>query len=78
MTDENVVERVCLLAVMKKEPTETLKDVQHMLVDTGMFDMKECKSLFKRLKEEEYLSQSGSLTMKGLLQAQKAQEMFQQ
>ena len=43
MNEENVVERVCLLGLMKKESDETLSDVQAMLVETGMFDMKECK-----------------------------------
>ena len=63
MNDENVVERVCLLALMKKEPDETLKDVQKMLVDTGMFEMKECKVVFKMLKDQNSIS----LKMVGLL-----------
>jgi len=78
MNEENVVERVCLLAVMKKEPDETLKDIQNMLVETGMFDMKECKEVFKQLKEVQYLSESGSLTMKGVMEAKLAEEMFKQ
>ena len=78
MNDENVVERVCLLALMKKEADETLKDVQDMLVDTAMFDMKECKKVFKMLKEEQYISESGGLTMKGVMEAKVAEEMFKQ
>ena len=78
MNDENVVERVCLLALMKKEPEETLKDVQGMLVETGMFDMKECKKVFKMLKEEQYISEDAGLTMKGVLEAKVAEEMFKQ
>ena len=77
MNEENVVERVCLLALMKKEGDETLSDIQKMLVDTGMFDMKECKQVFKMLKEEQYIS-NGSLTMKGILEAKLAEEMFKQ
>lgn len=77
MNDENVVERVCLLALMKKEPDETLADVQNMLVETGMFDMKECKQVFKMLKEEQYIS-NGQLTMKGVMEAKLAEEMFKQ
>jgi hypothetical protein len=77
MNEENVVERVCLLAVMKKEPEETLLDVQKMLVETGMFEMKECKKVFKMLKEEQYLS-SDKLTMKGIMEAKLAEEMFKQ
>ena len=78
MNEENVVERVCLLALMKKEPQETLKDVQKMLVDTGMFDMKACKKVFKVLKEDQYISEDGGLTMKGVMEAKLAEEMFKQ
>ena len=47
MNEENVVERVCLLALMKKEPRgNTRKMFKICLVETGMFDMKECKSCF--------------------------------
>ena len=77
MNEENVVERVCLLALMKKEPEETLLDIQKMLVNTDMFDMKECKKVFKMLKEEQYLS-NDTLTMKGVMEAKLAEEMFKQ
>ena len=77
MNEENVFERVCLLAVMKKEPEETLLDIQKMLVDTGMFEMKECKKVFKMLKEEQYMS-NDTLTMKGVMEAKLAEEMFKQ
>ena len=78
MNEENVVERVCLLALMKKEPDESLADIQKMLVETGMFEMKECKEVFKNLEEEQYISESGSLTMKGVMEAKVAEEMFRQ
>ena len=78
MNEENVVERVCLLALMKKEPEETLLDIQKMLVDTGMFEMKECKEVFKNLEAEQYISTTGSLTMKGVMEAKLAEEMFKQ
>jgi hypothetical protein len=78
MNEENVVERVCLLALMKKESKETLPDIQKMLVETGMFEMKECKEVFKKLKEEQYISANGSLTMKGVMEAKVAEEMFKQ
>lgn len=79
MNEENVVERVCLLAMLKKEPGESLKDVQAMLVETGMFDMKECKRVFKMLKEQQYISaESDQLTLKGITEAKAAEEMFKQ
>ena len=77
MNEENVVERVCLLALMKKEPEETLGDVQKMLVETGMFEMKECKEVFKQLQEGQYIS-NNKLTMKGVMEAKLAEEMFKQ
>jgi len=77
MNEENVVERVCLLALMKKEPEETLLDIQKMLVNTDMFDMKECKKVFKMLKDEQYIS-NDTLTMKGVMEAKLAEEMFKQ
>ena len=78
MNEENVVERVCLLALMKKEPEETLSDIQKMLVETGMFEMKECKEVFKNLEAEQYISVNGGLTMKGVMEAKVAEEMFRQ
>jgi len=78
MNEENVVERVCLLALMKKEPEETLLDVQKILVETGMFEMKECKEVFKKLEAEQYISATGGLTMKGVMEAKLAEEMFKQ
>ena len=77
MNEDNVVERVCLLAVMKKESDETLSDVQKMLVETGMFEMKECKKVFKMLQGEQYISNE-QLTMKGVMEAKLAEEMFKQ
>ena len=48
-----------------------------MLVETGMFEMKECKQVFKMLKEEQYIS-NDTLTMKGVMEAKIAEEMFKQ
>ena len=78
MNEENVVERVCLLALMKKEATETLDDIQKMLVETGMFEMKECKAVFKMLKDKQYITEDAGLTMKGVMEAKLAEEMFKQ
>ena len=77
MNEDNVIERVCLLAIMKKEPNETLKDIQKILIETGMFDKKECSRVFSLLEEQEYISNE-NLTMKGVMEAKLAQEMFQQ
>jgi hypothetical protein len=78
MDEDKIVEKVCLLALFKKRPNETLKDIQAMLVDTGMFDMKECKRVFKVLKSEKYISENNELTLKGITEAKDAEEMFKQ
>ncbi|UFH58544.1 hypothetical protein [Sulfurovum mangrovi] len=78
MDEDKIVEKVCLLALFKKRPNETLKDIQAMLVDTGMFDMKECKRVFKTLKSEKYISENNELTLKGITEAKDAEEMFKQ
>jgi hypothetical protein len=75
--DKKILKQVTLLGIYKKKPDETLNDVRVMLVDTGMYDMKEAKQVFKMLKEEYYLL-DGALTLKGITAAKEAEEMFKQ
>jgi hypothetical protein len=75
--DIDILKKVTLLGIYKKKPDETLNDVRVMLVDTGMYDMKEAKQIFKTLKEEHYLL-DGALTLKGITEAKAAEEMFHQ
>jgi hypothetical protein len=75
--DKKILKQVTLLGIYKKKPDETLNDVRVMLVDTGMYDMKEAKQIFKELKEEHYLS-DGQLTLRGITEAKAAEEMFRQ
>jgi hypothetical protein len=75
--DKKILKQVTLLGIYKKKPEETLNDVRVMLVDTGMYDMKEAKQIFKALKEEHYLL-DGALTLKGITAAKEAEEMFKQ
>jgi hypothetical protein len=75
--DIDILKKVTLLGIYKKKPDETLNDVRVMLVDTGMYDMKEAKQIFKTLKEEHYLL-DGALTLKGITEAKVAEEMFRQ
>jgi len=75
--DKKILKQVTLLGIYKKKPEETLNDVRVMLVDTGMYDMKEAKQIFKALKEEHYLF-DGALTLKGITAAKEAEEMFKQ
>ncbi len=75
--DTELLQQVTLLGILNKKPDETLKDVQVMLVGTGMYDMKEAKQIFKKLKAEKYLV-DGALTLKGLTAAKEAEGIFKQ
>ena len=75
--DIELLKQVTLLGIMKKKPEETLNDVMVMLVDTGMYSMKEAKQIFKELKADKYLV-DGQLTLKGITEAKVAEAMFKQ
>lgn len=75
--DMDILKKVTLLGIMNKKPDETLKDIQVMLVATGMYNMKEAKQIFKQLKAEKYLI-DGQLTLKGLTGAKEAEALFRQ
>jgi len=76
--EELVIEkRVFLLAVAKREEGETLNDVVDMLVETGMFDLKEGKKVLKELKEANYIV-GENLSMMGVMEADKAEKEFRQ
>ncbi len=67
--------RVLLLAILKKEPQESIKDVVNMLEASRLFSLKEGKRLLKELKKEAFLDDAG-LTPKGLKAAKEAEEEF--
>ncbi|MBD3789875.1 MAG: hypothetical protein IE885_05870 [Campylobacterales bacterium] len=77
MNEEELLKKVTLLGILKKQPDETLNDVMLMLVDTGMYTLKEAKRVFKELKAEMYLS-NGQLTLKGITAAKAAEMEFKQ
>ncbi len=77
MNDDDIIKKVSLLGLYKKEADESLNDVMIMLVDTGMYKLKEAKQVFKELRADEYIS-NGELTLKGIMEAQKAEKMFKQ
>ena len=76
MADLDVFHQVSLLGILKKEPGESLEDVQTMLVETGMFDKKEAKKVFADLREGGYIDAEGSLTFLGVQAAKEAEVMF--
>ncbi len=77
MGEEDIIKSVTLLGIYKKEKDESLNDVMLMLVDTGMYKMKEAKSVFKELKRELFII-DGELSLKGITEAKKAEAMFKQ
>ena len=75
--DKQLLKQVTLLGIMNRKPDETLDEVMHMLVGTGMYSLKEAKRIFKELKADKYLV-DGHLTLKGLTEAKAAEAMFKQ
>ena len=72
----DVFHQVSLLGILKKEPGETLEDVQMMLVETGMFDKQEAKKVFDDLRSGGYVDDKGGLTFLGVQAAKEAEMMF--
>jgi hypothetical protein len=71
----DIVEKVLLLAILKKESDETLNDVVLKLENTNLFSLKEGKRLLKKLKSEEFISDS-YLTLKGEVTAKNVDQEF--
>ncbi|BBG65836.1 hypothetical protein NNO_1133 [Hydrogenimonas sp.] len=68
-------EKVLLLAMLKKEEGETLKDILNILENSRVFTLKEGKRLIKALKKEGYIEEN-ELTFKGSVAAKAAEEEF--
>jgi hypothetical protein len=71
----DINEKILLLAILKKESEESLNDVVFKLENTGMFSLKEGKILLKKLKSEQFLSDS-YLTLKGEVIAKNVEQEF--
>ena len=71
----DINEKVLLLAILKKESNESLNDVVFKLENTGLFSLKEGKRLLKKLKNEQYVSDS-FLTLKGDVIAKNVEQEF--
>ncbi|MDY3201031.1 MAG: hypothetical protein RBQ84_08750 [Arcobacter sp.] len=71
----DINEKILLLAILKKESNESLNDVVLKLENTGLFTLKEGKKLLKKLKTEEFVSDS-FLTLKGELIAKNVEQEF--
>ncbi|MBP7783883.1 MAG: hypothetical protein KA040_02195 [Aliarcobacter sp.] len=71
----DINEKVLLLAILKKDLDETLNDVVLKLENTNLFSLKEGKKLLKKLKSEEYLTDS-YMTLKGEVIAKNVEQEF--
>ena len=71
----DINEKILLLAILKKESNESLNEVVLKLENTGLFTLKEGKKLLKKLKSEEFVSDS-FLTLKGELIAKYVEQEF--
>ena len=71
----DINEKVLLLAILKKESNESLNDIVLKLENTGMFSLKEGKKLLKKLKNEEFVTES-YLTLKGEVIAKNVEQEF--
>ena len=67
--------RVFLLAIYKKENDETIQNVIEMMINAGLFDMKNAKKSLKILKKLNYVLEDG-LTMLGIQKAKEVELEF--
>jgi len=72
---DDLNKKVFLLKMLTREGDETLRDVVLSLANTGMFTPKEGKRIRKELEAEGYIHE-GELTVKGMLEAKKAESEF--
>ena len=77
MEELDIIKRVFLLGVSKREEGETMNETLITLVNTGMFDMKEAKQVLKELREANYIV-GENLSMMGVIEADKAEKEFKQ
>jgi len=77
MEDLDIIKKVFLLAVAKREDNETMQTTMQSLVNTGMFDMSEAKQVLKELRDEKYLI-GDNLSMMGVMVANSAEAEFKQ
>ncbi len=77
MEELDIIKRVFLLGVSKREEGERMKDTLITLVNTGMFDMKEAKQVLAELRDAKYIV-GDNLSMTGVIEADKAEKEFKQ
>ena len=77
MEELDIIKKVFLLGVSKREKDENMQETLISLVNTGMFDMKEAKQVLKELRDAKYIV-GDNLSMTGIIEADKAEKEFKQ
>jgi len=75
MNTEDTVEKACLIAMLNKDPNESIIDVQMRLMKLGIVNMLESKQIFLTLIKKKKLitAQFNQLTVMGYLAAIEAE-----
>ena len=79
MEELDIVKRVFLLAIAKREEDETMKETLESLVNTGMFDngMREAEQILESLRASNHVV-GDNLSMIGVMVANEAEREFKQ
>ena len=79
MEELDIIKRVFLLAVAKREDGESMQDTLESLVNTGMFEggMKEAKQTLEELRASTHIV-GDNLSMLGVMVASQAEKEFKQ
>ena len=71
----DILHKITLLALLKKQKDESIDEVLKMLVNTGSFTQKEGKAIIKELKQLKLIDEVG-LTFVGTAKAKEAEAEF--
>ncbi|HIM93655.1 MAG TPA: hypothetical protein EYM49_01275 [Campylobacterales bacterium] len=79
MEELDIIKRVFLLGISKREEGESMKTTMEILVETGMFEggMKEAKQVLEELKTSGHIA-GDNLSIIGVMEADKAERDFKQ
>ena len=79
MEELDIIKRVFLLAIAKREDGESMQDTLESLVNTGMFEggMKEAKQTLEELRASTHIV-GDNLSMLGVMVASQAEKEFKQ
>jgi hypothetical protein len=75
MDDVALLEQVVLLAILKKEPNESIDDVLKMLEESHAMSLAEGREIVMRLEQEEAIV-AGKLSFLGIAMANEALKAF--